>query len=77
MDRRKKQLHHNVTSMECEGDTRLLAGLPQVAAEVLEGNSVAGVLPPRSVGFKHQARLPSFSTGAGKGTQVITSCEKQ
>ena len=36
-DRQKKQLHHNKTGRECGGGTRGLAGLPQVAAEVLGG----------------------------------------
>ena len=36
MIRQKKQLHNNVTGIECRGDMRGLAGLPRVAAEVPE-----------------------------------------
>ena len=36
-DRQKKSLHHNKTSREYGGGIRGLAGLPWVAAEVLEG----------------------------------------
>ena len=46
-----------MTGVECGGDTRGLAGLPWVAAEVLEGNSVARGFP---VGSKPQAWLTSL-----------------
>ena len=36
MDRQKKPLHHNKTGRECRGDVSRLAGLPQLAAEILE-----------------------------------------
>ena len=35
LDRQKNQLQHNLTGRECGGDSRRLAGHPQVA--VLEG----------------------------------------
>ena len=44
-DRQKKQLHHHVSGMECTGDVRGLAGLPQMATEELEEKLVAGGTP--------------------------------
>ena len=81
MDRWKKLLQQNMTSMECEGDARRLAEIPREAAEVLERNSEAaewgeGVLT-ESVWSKHQPGLPSLQHQTRKGTQITSNCEKQ
>ena len=49
-DRQKKPLHHNVTGREYKGDMRELAGLPQGAAEVLEGYFSGQGVPPKKSG---------------------------
>ena len=49
---KKKPFHHNETGRECKGDMRVLAGLPQVAAEVLEGYFSGWGVPPEKYGVK-------------------------
>ena len=77
MDRQKKPLYHNVTGRECRGDTRGLAGLPWLAAEVPGGYFRGQGLPLRSVVSKLQAGLPSLQHQNRKITQITSNCEKQ
>ena len=59
-DGQKKTLQHNMTGRECRGDKRGLAGLPEAAAEVLEGYFSGQAVPLRSVGSNPQAGLSSL-----------------
>ena len=70
-------LQHNVTGRECGRDTRGLPGLLQVAAEVLEGYSVAKELPLKVWGVNPKPDSPAYNTRTRKGTQITSSCEKQ
>ena len=70
-----------MTGRECGRVMRELAGLPQAAAEVPGGISVARVFkvqfPQEVWGLNPKLGVPAYSTRAGKGTQIISSCEKQ
>ena len=67
-----------MTGRECRGGARRLAGLPWIATEVLERNfSDQGWIPLRSVESKPKAGLLSLQQQSWKGTQVISSFEKQ
>ena len=76
MDKQKKQLQHNVTGRECRRDARGLDGLPQVAAEVLEGYLSGQGEFLRSVRSKPQAGLSSLQHQSSKGTQITSSGKK-
>ena len=65
-----------MTGRECRGDVRGLAGLPSVAAEVLEGYFRGWGIPLRSVRSKAWPRLPSLQSQSLKSTQIPFSCEK-
>ena len=75
-DRQKKPLHHNMTGREC-GNARGLAGLPRVAAEVLELYFSSGGFLLRSVVPKPQAELPRLQYQSQEEIQITSSCEKQ
>ena len=55
---KKKPLHHNMTGRKCRGSTRGLAGLPWVAAKVLEGYFSSWGVPPEKCGVQTQTGLP-------------------
>ena len=74
-DRRK--LQHSETSRECGGDTRGLAGLPHMAAEVLEGYFSSRRIPPEKCGVYTPSWGPQLTAPERKGTQIISICKKQ
>ena len=76
MGRQKKQLHYNVTRMECRGDKRGL-GSHRRQIKGQRNSSVAVGSPLRSVGSKPQAGLPSLQHQSPKRNQITSSCEKQ
>ena len=67
MDIQKKILQHNMTGRECRRDTRGLAGLPLVSAEVLEGYFNGwGCSPWEMWGLNPKLGSPALSTRARK-----------